>query len=94
MGFFSKKTITTKATENSRIKVLGTGCTKCNDLESSVKLALKDLGLNISVEHVTDYKKISSYGIMSTPALVIDEKVVSVGKVLSKDEIKSYLKDL
>jgi len=68
------------------IKVLGTGCSKCNELESNVKKALEELGMNTNIEHVTDFIQIAAYGVMSTPALVVDGKVVSYGKVLNKDE--------
>ena len=56
------------------IKVLGSGCKKCHDLNEITKAAVKELGINIEVEYVTDMQKIASYGVMSTPALVINEK--------------------
>ncbi len=71
----------------SGILVLGSGCAKCNQLEAATKQALSDLGINEEVGHVTDFVQIASFGVMSTPALVIDGKVVSVGKVLSADQI-------
>ena len=72
---------------SSRIKILGNGCQKCNDLEKATSEALSELGMDETIEHVTDLVQIASYGVMSTPALVIDGRVVSLGKVLKKDEI-------
>ena len=68
------------------VKVLGSGCAKCNDLEANVKVALKQLGMDSSIEHVTDFNIIAAYGVMTTPALVVDGKVVSYGNVLKVDE--------
>ena len=77
------------------IKVLGTGCcSKCAILTRNAEDAVKAMGINASVEENTDIEKIISYGIMRTPALVVDEKVISVGKVLTVDEISSILKSL
>lgn len=73
------------------IKVLGSGCKKCMELEKATKQALEELNMNVNVEHVTDFAQIASYGVMSTPALVINGKVVSYGKVLSVNEVKSIL---
>ena len=71
------------------IKILGPGCKNCITLTENTKEALKKLGMEATIEKVTDYATISAYGIMSTPGLVIDEKVVSFGKVLKpKDIIK------
>ncbi len=78
----------------ARVKVLGGGCAKCNELEASAVQALTELGMDTTIEHVKDYAKIASYGVMTTPALVIDEKVVSFGKVLKKDEVIEILKNL
>ncbi len=75
----------------SGIKILGSGCAKCNQLEAATKEALIQLGMDDAVDHVTDFAKIASYGVMSTPALVIGGKVVSSGKVLKKDEIVELL---
>jgi small redox-active disulfide protein 2 len=74
------------------IKVLGSGCDKCKKLESNVKDAIKALGIEASVEKVEDFKQIMAFGVMQTPALVIDEAVKSVGKVLTVDEVKQFLK--
>ncbi len=73
------------------MKVLGSGCAKCRELEANTKTALEQLGLNIPVEKITDFSKIVGYGVMSTPALVLDEKVVSYGKMLTSDDIKKIL---
>ncbi len=70
------------------IKVLGTGCKKCKTLEANVKEAVANAGIEATVEKVEDVQKIIGYGVMSTPALVIDEKVVSKGKVLKAKDIE------
>jgi len=71
------------------IKVLGSGCAKCKKLHNNVETALKESGVEATLEKVEDINKIIDYGVMMTPALVIDEVVKSVGKVLSpKDIIK------
>ena len=68
------------------VKVLGSGCPKCRALSAAAEAALAELGMEPTVGHVTDYAEMAKYGVMSTPALVVGEKVVSVGRVLSKDE--------
>lgn len=73
------------------IKVLGSGCKKCITLTASVQDALAQLHLEANVVKVTDYADIAAYGVMSTPALVIDETVVSMGKVLSSEEVAALL---
>lgn len=75
----------------ARIKVLGSGCQKCMTLEKNTKEALQQLGKEKSIEHVSDFSTIATYGVMSTPALVVDGQVVTFGKVLSCDEIKDIL---
>ena len=74
-----------------KIKILGTGCSSCIRLENNVKQVLKENEINADVEKVTDIPEIVSYGVMSIPALVIDEKVISYGKVLPPEEIKRLL---
>lgn len=74
------------------VKVLGSGCTKCSELEAATAEALKELGMDTTIDHVTDFEKIAAYGVMSTPALIVDGKVVSYGKVLKKDEVIGILK--
>jgi len=73
------------------IKVLGSGCANCRRVEAIAREVLKELGVEASVEKVTDYKAIMAYGIMATPGLVIDEKVVSAGRVPSKAEVTSWV---
>lgn len=71
------------------IKILGSGCKNCIDLLKNTKEALSELAMEAEVIKVTDFSEIASYGVISTPALVVDEKVVSFGKVLKpKDIIK------
>lgn len=74
------------------IKVLGTGCTNCKKLEANAKDAVSKLGIEASVEKVEDLQDIMAYGVMKTPALVVDEKVKSMGKVLSSDDIVKLIK--
>jgi len=77
--------------EGARVKVLGSGCAKCNALEAATKAALEQLGMDTTIEHVTDFAKIAAYGVMTTPALVVDGKVVSYGKVLKTEEVVAIL---
>jgi small redox-active disulfide protein 2 len=69
------------------IKVLGPGCVSCKKLFESAKEAVAEMGNDIDVEYITDIETIVSYGIMGSPALVINEEVISQGRTLSKDEI-------
>ena len=78
-------------TKGASVKVLGSGCAKCNQLEAAAKAALEQLGMNTTIDHVTDFSQIAAYGVMSTPALVIDGKVVSYGKVLKAEEVVKIL---
>ena len=73
------------------IKVLGAGCKSCHQQLEYVKEAVKNLGLNIEVEYVTDMAKIMEYGVMSMPAIVINEKVVSMGKVIKTSDVEALL---
>jgi small redox-active disulfide protein 2 len=73
------------------IKVLGTGCAKCQALEKTTKEAIKDLGVSAEIEHVTDIKKIMEYPILTTPALVIDGNLVVSGRVPSKAEVTTFI---
>jgi len=77
--------------EGARVKILGSGCAKCQSLEAATKEALTEMGRDMAIDHVTDFAQIAAYGVMTTPALVVDEKVVSYGKVLKKDEVKEIL---
>jgi len=74
------------------IKILGSGCKKCVALAENAKVAAQTAGIEATIEKVTDILAIARYGIMSTPGLVIDEKVVSSGRVLSASEIAPLLK--
>jgi len=74
-----------------QIKILGTGCPNCNKLEQETKKAVKNLAIEAEFEKITDYMKIMDYDILSTPGLVINEKVVSSGKIPSQGEITSFL---
>lgn len=101
MGFFGKKkegkenTIQKgEGTTTIDIKVLGSGCKKCNDLEAAVKEALQELRCESTITHVTDFGEIATYGVMSTPALVVNNKVVSYGKVLKKQEVVKLLETM
>jgi len=75
------------------IKVLGTGCMKCKQLEKDVYYALAELNVTADVEKVEDIQKIMSYKVMSTPALIINGKVKVAGKVPKRDEIKKYINE-
>ena len=77
--------------EGASVKVLGSGCAKCNQLEAATKAALEQLGMDTTIDHVTDFSKIAAYGVMTTPALVVDGKVVSYGKVLKTEEVIKIL---
>lgn len=74
-----------------QIKILGSGCANCHTLERLTREALADLGLTAQVSAVTDYPTILGYGVMSTPALVIDEQVVLAGRVPSKAQVAELL---
>ena len=74
-----------------KIEILGTGCAKCKQLEKNVLTAISQTGKFAQVEKVEDIQKIMEYGVMSTPGLVIDGKVVSVGKLLTPDEIAQLI---
>ena len=88
---FSKKEENKKVENISNIKVLGSGCKYCHEVYENTKKVVEKIGLSVEVEYVTDLEKIMAYGIMSMPELVIDEKVVSSGKVLKVAEIEKLL---
>ena len=75
-----------------KIQVLGIGCTKCKQLTANAEKAVAELGLPAVVEKVEDLRKIMRFGVMTTPALVIDGKVRSAGKVLGPAEVKALLR--
>ena len=74
-----------------KIKILGTGCSNCNKLEQEIKKAAQDLAIEAKFEKVTDFQKIMDYDVLSTPGLVINEKVVSSGRIPSQNELISFL---
>jgi small redox-active disulfide protein 2 len=73
------------------IKVLGSGCAKCNQLENLTKEVLKEMGVEASIEHITDMKKIMEYPILTTPGLVINEELVVSGKVPEKAKLNQMI---
>lgn len=75
-----------------KIEILGMGCQKCNALDNAAKQAAKELGIDAEFTKVEDIKEIMKYGVMTTPALVVDGVVKFSGKVPSKEEIKNILK--
>ena len=74
------------------VKVLGAGCKSCHELYEAAKEAVKKLDLPLEVEYITDMEKIMEYGVMRMPALVVNDKVVSMGKVLKAAEVEKLLK--
>jgi len=75
-----------------KIQVLGGGCSKCIILAEEVEKAADAMGIEIKIEKITDYKQIMGFGVMSTPALVVDGKVMFSGKVMKAEALKEYLK--
>jgi small redox-active disulfide protein 2 len=73
------------------IKVLGPGCSKCEQTEKIVKEVVAETGVAADVEKITDVMKIAGYGVFGTPAVVVDGEVKSVGKIPSKEDIKSWI---
>ena len=73
------------------VQVLGPGCAKCTKLKENAELAVAELGIEASVEKIEDINVITGFGVMMTPAIVIDGEVKSVGKVLSSEEIQKLL---
>lgn len=73
------------------IQVLGAGCSSCHQLYENAKEAVKNMGLNLEAEYITDMAKVTEYGVMRVPALVVNGKVVSVGKVLKPGEVEALL---
>ena len=74
------------------VKVLGAGCRSCHEMYENAKKAVAELRLGIEVEYVTDMEKVMAYGVMSMPALVVNEKVVSMGKVLKPEDILKLIR--
>jgi small redox-active disulfide protein 2 len=73
------------------IKVLGPGCRKCQQTENNVKEAVAEVGVEASVKKITDTMEIAGYGVFGTPAVVVDGEVKSVGKIPSKEDVKSWI---
>ena len=76
------------------IKVLGAGCKSCHEQYENTKEAVKAMGLSVKVEYITDMQRVMTYGVMSMPAIVVNEKVVSMGKVLKPSEVEKLLRQL
>ncbi len=90
------KKFTGRAIENSdpdrlEIKVLGPGCARCNQLEQDLMAVMAEMNLPADIEHVTDALEISSYGVMGTPALIVNGAVKSIGSIPSKAKLKTWL---
>lgn len=75
-----------------KIKILGTGCPKCQKLEENAEKAAKELGIEYEIEKVSEIEDITAFGVMTTPALAVDDQVKIAGKVASTEEIKKVLK--
>ena len=76
------------------VKVLGAGCKSCHEQYENAKEAVKNMGLDTRVEYITDMQKVMEYGVMSMPAIVVNEKVVSMGKVLKSAEVEKLFRKL
>ncbi len=76
------------------IKVLGAGCKSCHEQYENAKAAVQALGLNVEVEYITDMEKVMEYGVMSMPAIVVNDQVVSMGKVLKTADVEKLLHKL
>ena len=74
-----------------KIKVLGPGCANCKRVEQMAQREVKNLGIEAEIEKVTDYGQIMGYGVMSTPGLVINDQVVSSGRVPTNQEVSNWL---
>ncbi|HUV50365.1 MAG TPA: thioredoxin family protein [Anaerolineae bacterium] len=80
--------------EGLEIKILGPGCTRCDMLESKLKKVMTEMNLAANIEHVTDIKEIGKYGVMGTPALLINSEVKCVGSVPSASKLVAWLKEI
>ena len=78
----------------SSIKILGAGCKSCHDQYENAKTAVKAMGLSVEVEYITDMENVMAYGVMSMPAIVVNEQVVSMGKVLKAADVEKLLHKL
>ena len=75
------------------IKILGSGCANCKRLQAVTEEVIKVMGVDATIEKVEDIKMIMGYGVMRTPAIVINEKVKAFGRIPGKDEIKKYIQE-
>ncbi|MFV0381073.1 MAG: thioredoxin family protein [Breznakia sp.] len=91
-GAHTKKIGDKKHQQKVEIKILGSGCMKCNELEKITKIALLELKMSAEIEHISDFSQIAAYGVMKTPALVIDGRVVSYQKRLKIQDITDILR--
>lgn len=76
-----------------KIKILGPGCARCQQLEKTAREVVKKLGIEATIEEVKDIKKITEYPILTTPGLVINEKLVSAGRIPSAEEVISWVEE-
>ena len=76
------------------IKVLGAGCKSCHEQYENARKAVADMNLDAEIEYITDMEKVMNYGVMSMPAIVVNEQVVSMGKVLKASQVEELLKML
>jgi small redox-active disulfide protein 2 len=74
-----------------KLQILGSGCARCTSLANAAELAAKEIGLNYELEKVTDVRRFADFGVMFTPALVVDGEVKIAGKIPSNDEMKKLL---
>lgn len=93
MKLFQKKKVKKDVVE-SPLKILGSGCSKCNTLEANTREALKLLGKEMPITHITDFQQIAAYGVMTTPALVYENQVCIYGRVATPEEIAACLKEV
>lgn len=84
----------TETEDNCCIKVLGTGCKSCHEQYENVKKAVSEIGLDMEVEYITDMEKVMTYGVMSMPAIVVNDKIASVGHVLKSGDVVKLLRSL
>jgi len=80
--------------EGLEIKILGPGCIQCDSLESEFKEVMTDMNIAADIEHITDIKEIGKYGVMGTPALIINGEVKCVGSVPAKSKLVAWLKEI
>lgn len=89
----TNKTVFKGECEIKNIAILGSGCKSCHELYENVKKAVRELNLNIEAEYITDMEKIVEHGVMRMPALVVNDKIISSGKVLKSTEIVSMINE-